>query len=157
MSDETTLVGVDGCPGGWLCVVQRGTVLSAMVVDSIADALLRFEPTLLMVDIPIGLMDSGSRECDLLARQMLKPKRHASVFNTPVRAVLVAETYAAANALHREVDNGRGMSAQSFAIMPKINEVDQLLRDLPVVTTKQLQLWEQFRTSAPVTLRAASR
>ncbi len=128
---EPVLVGADGCPGGWLCVVQRGSEIAAIVVPSIADAIDRFKPTLLMVDIPIGLTDSGPRECDLEARRQLRPRRASSVFPAPVRAVLRAETYAEVNALHRAADNGKGSSAQAFAIVPKIREVDDLLCRTP--------------------------
>jgi predicted RNase H-like nuclease len=82
------------------------------------------------VDVPIGLMDRGSRACDQIARQQLKPHRHNSVFSAPIRAVLEATSYLDACATRQRID-GVSMSKQAYAIVPKIREVDELLRRRP--------------------------
>ena len=41
-----------------------------------------------LVDIPIGLPDSGRRECDLAARKLLGPRRGTSVFTGARRPAL---------------------------------------------------------------------
>jgi predicted RNase H-like nuclease len=52
--------------------------------------------TLITIDIPIGLPDTGSRAADHAARVAVGP-RWQSVFLTPIRAALEAPTYAEAN------------------------------------------------------------
>jgi predicted RNase H-like nuclease len=82
-----------------------------------------------LIDIPIGLQDDGKteRQCDLDARAMLKPKRHSSVFPVPCRQAVDADTYAAASKINKKI-TGRNLSRQSWAIVPKIREVDELLQ-----------------------------
>ena len=86
-----------------------------------SDEGVRFVPTfaemvaqrfdLALVDIPIGLLDSGPRACDIEARQLLGPRR-SSVFPAPSRALLAATAY-------------RGQcSVQLWNILAKIREVD---------------------------------
>jgi predicted RNase H-like nuclease len=83
------------------------------------------------IDIPIGLPDRvarGGRAADRQARELLKPRRHASVFTTPPRAVLQAREYEEANELHRAHSEGEaGMSRQAYGILPKIADVDDLM------------------------------
>lgn len=50
-----------------------------------------------------------------------------SVFPAPARAVLDASDYEAAKRRSREVTGGKAVSKQTFAIVPKIREVDALL------------------------------
>lgn len=82
------------------------------------------------IDIPIGLPDTGSRLCDQEARRLLRA-RASSVFPAPLRGVLNAPNYAAANALSRSA--GTGLSQQTFALIPKIREVDQALLRSPAL------------------------
>jgi predicted RNase H-like nuclease len=65
--------------------------------------------TVLGIDIPIGLPESGPRLADALARQVLG-SRASSVFSTPIRAALEAEPYAEANALAHD-ERPRRLSA----------------------------------------------
>lgn len=83
------------------------------------------------VDMPIGLPDglpksADTRACDDLARRELGPRR-ASVFAAPPRAVLDAADHAEANARSKRV-SGRGLSVQSWNLVPRIREVDAWLR-----------------------------
>jgi len=84
-------------------------------------------PDLLTLDIPIGLMSSGSRECDVAARRMLGQPRGRSVFTAPIRPMLAASSYSDACTIGRRIE-GRALSKQAWAILPKIREVDALLR-----------------------------
>lgn len=54
------VAGLDGCPDGWVVVV----------------------------DSPIGLTAAGQRTCDRAARATLGRPRGSSVFSAPVRSVL---------------------------------------------------------------------
>ena len=121
------IAGVDGCPAGWLCIAERGGTLRA-TVHATAAALLHAQrdAVVVAIDVPIGLADAGPRACDVEARRLLGPRR-SSVFPAPVRAALDARDYREACALGVAAD-GRGLSRQTHAILPRIREVDALLR-----------------------------
>jgi predicted RNase H-like nuclease len=119
--------GVDGCRAGWLCVHNRDSNIEGEVFTTF-QRLLHSLPrsTLIAVDIPIGLPTSGDRACDRMARRFLGAPRASSVFPTPVLAIARETDYQTACAKHREID-GRALSRQAFAILPKILEVNELL------------------------------
>ncbi len=127
----TTGIGVDGCRGGWFYFSLGAKASSYGFVETAADILeLRTPDTCILIDIPIGLPESKaeSRVCDQAARELLRPKRSSSVFSTPCRQALSADSYAAAVAINRAV-LGIGLSKQSWAIADKIGEIDALLRE----------------------------
>lgn len=71
------------------------------------------------VDMPIGLPAAGDqRTCDTLARKRLG-RRASCVFPAPPRDLLYAAVY--------EEVRYRGLSLQSFYLLPKIRELDALL------------------------------
>jgi len=119
-----SVVGVDGCGEGWATVRHsEDGALEVKVIESLRE--LAPLPDAIAIDIPIGLTDSGPRECDVLARGMIGP-RGSSVFPAPVRAVLECEDYELANARSREVQD-KGITRQTFAIVPKIRSVEDAL------------------------------
>ena len=130
----SVVCGVDGCRRGWICVsldLSNGEV-SAQVFES-AEALFgEGASAVIGIDIPIGLPDVHPRKCDHIARKLVGP-RASSVFPVPVRAALNAKSYeAACDASENKC--GRRLPQQTYAILPKIREVDTLLRsssDLP--------------------------
>lgn len=83
----------------------------------------------ILIDIPIGLHGRHPEErlCDKLARTVLRPHRGSCVFPAPSRCALQCQTYAQASQHNRDC-TGRGLSKQSFAILPKIREVDDYLK-----------------------------
>ena len=126
------VAGVDGCKTGWLCVAKDiDTGLITSEVFSNAQLLLqnKLGPSVTAIDIPIGLTEAGQRQCDIEARQLLGPRR-SSVFPAPIRPALQACTREQADAIGRGID-GRGVSAQSFAIYSKIRDVEQILCEHP--------------------------
>ena len=137
--DGFTAYGVDGCPAGWLAVVVRPKGgMCWRVVDAV-DELVRMadEADRIFVDIPIGL-PAGRRErmCDQAARSMLGRPRGSSVFRTPVREVFEATDFAEAGKISRRLTaikggKGKAVTKQTFAIVPKISQVDRLLRSCP--------------------------
>jgi predicted RNase H-like nuclease len=123
------IVGVDGCPGGWVAVRVDPTLGRwEATVHGRFEELLAAEAgaPAIGVDIPIGLPWEGPRACDREARRRLGPRR-ASVFPAPSRRFLAL---VAATATHREAnatawrDLGHGVGAQLFNIVAKIREVD---------------------------------
>lgn len=121
------MLGVDGAPGGWLVAELTNTTLSFTFAESLAESVERLhsgEVLVLAVDMPIGLSSSGNRPADRLARERLGPRR-STFFPTPIRSMLDFEVYADANA-HSKATIGAGLSKQSWNLLPKIREVDQL-------------------------------
>ncbi len=122
----TWVAGVDGCRAGWIVVLlqQTGRTWTHQVTlcPTFADVLaLDPTPAVIAIDIPIGLLDKlqpGGRECDRQARQLLG-RRASSVFTPPTRSMLHATRYTQVRKF--------GLSIQSFNILPKIREVDQLM------------------------------
>jgi predicted RNase H-like nuclease len=131
------VAGVDGCRVGWVVVLRSqslGTCL-ARVVDSFSALLnLPEAPSVIAVDIPIGLLETstpGGRDCEVLARRLLRGKP-SSVFSAPTRAALQAfrsvPEYRSVSAANRGTDpRAPGLSRQTFCILPKIDEVDAAL------------------------------
>ena len=122
-------IGIDGCRRGWFFAHFDGSKLNAGISESLPEIIdAAKDGATIMVDIPIGLRDDTPlpRSCDTAARKMLGPGRASSVFPAPIRSILREPTYADASAKSRELI-GKGISQQSFAIIPKIREADELL------------------------------
>src|SRR5690349_2429275 len=125
------IAGIDGCRCGWLCLTSDLTTgnVQAQVLPSISDLLsLNPQPSLVMIDIPIGLTDSGPRDCDLDARIWLKQPRCCSVFPAPIRPMLAASNYSEACEIGQNTC-GKRLSRQAWGIVPKIREIDTFLRE----------------------------
>ncbi len=124
-------IGVDGAKSGWIAV-WRGQSGLAWRVHGDARGLVnaRRHAAVIAVDVPIGLSDHGGRPAEREARRFVGGRRACSIFSTPVRGILDARTQPEASRRHRDID-GRGFGAQSFAILPKIREWDDLLRGDP--------------------------
>ena len=122
------VIGVDGCPGGWLAVAYdvEARTLTPAVHRSFVELLAAYpDAERIGVDIPIGLVEGGPRRADLEARKVLGPRRN-SVFPAPDPRIVTAPTYEEANSRARSI-TGRGVSRQAFAIFPKIVDVDRTL------------------------------
>lgn len=122
------VVGVDGCPGGWLAARYEPSsveltyrVFSSFqqVLDSYPDA------ACIAVDIPIGLSDGPPRICDVEARRALGPRR-SSVFPAPQIRLIGISSYPEALVLSRTL-YAKGISRQAFGIYPKIAEVNEIM------------------------------
>jgi predicted RNase H-like nuclease len=122
------LVGLDGCRGGWLAVIQAGqTSPVARIFSSFAGLLESLPDTSIIgVDMPIGLATDGPRACDIEARSRLGERR-SSVFPAPLRCCLVAASYAQACRLRMKAE-GKRMSLQAYGILAKVREVDTAIR-----------------------------
>jgi predicted RNase H-like nuclease len=122
-------IGIDGCASGWMYFRFDGEVGTFGVAETLGE-IVSAAPAdaCALIDMPIGLRARGKSErgCDLAARALLGPRR-ASVFPAPCRPVLTAKTYAEALARTRRL-TGRGLSRQSWNLVPKIREADALVR-----------------------------
>ena len=121
------IAGVDGAPEGWAVVVCDDHLENpkGYFVTQLVD--LPRDLTVAAIDVPLGLPERGNREAARLARKALGEPRRRSVFPSPMRAVLGAGSWAEACAIAERVD-GRRISKQTFAILPKIVEADELVR-----------------------------
>lgn len=123
-------VGVDGAKDGWLAVWEGKEGLEFKVYAS-AQSLCEAHPdAVIAVDIPLGLSDHGPRAADEAARRLVGSRRASSIFSSPVRGILDARSQPEASTRHRVID-GRGFGAQSFAILSKIREWNDLLLASP--------------------------
>ena len=117
MDETDDTVGIDGCKAGWIIASTRGVVVRATLqLEGIA---------LVGIDMPIGLLDGPPRACDVAARKYLE-RAGSSVFPAPPRAVLAHRDYREALAVARAV-TGRGISKQTFNIVPKVAALDLLI------------------------------
>lgn len=125
-SIPTTIAGIDGCGSRWLAIAQepgrRQYVAKVLETEELAAQTW----DLIAIDIPIGLPDCGRRAADLEARKFIQP-RGSSVFPTPIRPALTARTWEEGCDITRAAD-GRGISRQTFAILPKVRDIDHHFR-----------------------------
>ncbi|MBD8081061.1 DUF429 domain-containing protein [Chryseobacterium caseinilyticum] len=123
------LIGIDGCKFGWVAVSMKSD--TADLFKSLAD-LINFYPedSMFMIDMPVGLpnVDLKERNCETIARKILSKKRKPSVFSVPCREAVYALSYEEANQVNKEKIK-KGISKQSWGIVQKIREVDQLLQN----------------------------
>lgn len=127
------VLGVDGCPGGWIGVRLGTEPPQAYVAESIADLLSFAAPPVqcLAIDMPIGLPDHGPRAAEGEVRREL-PGRTSSVFSTLVRPAYAADSYEAGQVIQRAA-TGKGFSQQSWGLRHKILQVDGFVRSDPGV------------------------
>ena len=126
------LAGIDGCKDGWICVALD-TVSGSLSGSVLATGEIpRQRWDLAGIDIPIGIPDHGRRDADREARALLGWPRCSSVFPCPIRPALAARSWEEACAITQAAD-GRRVQRQTFAILPKIREIDELMRGDPAL------------------------
>lgn len=124
-------VGVDGCPGGWFYIALNERHEWSCSVLPTLNKLIETLPQaqLILIDMPIGLRESGKAEraCDRAARKLLGRARSSSVFPVPVRDVLQVADYDEAKKINRRL-TGKGITMQTWNILPKLRELDELMQ-----------------------------
>jgi len=123
---NVSLAGVDGGRGQWLAAVLDGDEVSWRLVPTFKDLYDDTTLTVIAIDVPIGLPESGRRACDIEARAQLGA-RGSSVFAAPVRPVLACATYAQARSVLAAL-GGASMSAQAFGIVNAVRDVDSCVQ-----------------------------
>jgi predicted RNase H-like nuclease len=128
ISDEV-FVGVDACRSGWIALRGSQTPMSmlTMSLHHNANDLVRATSiaSIVGVDMPIGLSESGLRACDGRARAVLG-RRGCTLFNAPTRILFDVSDFSVALALSRAA-TGRGLSIQSFNLLARIADLDRAL------------------------------
>jgi predicted RNase H-like nuclease/predicted enzyme related to lactoylglutathione lyase len=121
------VAGVDLARGALAVVVlEENRVVEAFRCEAFADALL-VDADVIGVDLPIGIPENSPRPADLAARRFVGP-RASSVFATPLRRILEAETYEQARLVATEL-TGKSISAQAYALRRRILELDEYAID----------------------------
>ena len=121
-SEVVRAIGIDGCPGGWVCATRTGV----HVVSNLAEVFAHLDDsTLVGVDMPIGLPTTGVRTSDRHARAFLT-KRASTIFSTPPRDLIDFVDYAVANTTSKE-RHGRGIAKQAFHLFRRIRELDNMM------------------------------
>ena len=113
-------VGVDACRAGWFAVLLGGDGPEFRVCESFAEVWAwAGQGARLFVDIPVGLPAEGTRRADREARQALPAHLKSTLFNTPVRRAVYAESKEEARRINRQL-SGKSLSEQSLGIMKKL-------------------------------------
>ena len=125
------LAGVDGIKDQW-CVVLANPESEELLpprIGNFQDVLnLPENPTIVAVDLPIGLPDvtlPRGRTCDRIAREIIGP-RAPSVFSPIGRKGLQGKSRAEADRLQRSA-GGIGIGAQAWGLRNKLLEVNALM------------------------------
>ncbi|MGI9603144.1 MAG: DUF429 domain-containing protein [Acidimicrobiales bacterium] len=116
------VAGIDGARFGWVACVTTtsGGSLRFATGATLADVW-DTSWSVVAIDVPMGLPARDRRPADAEARSILGPRR-SSLFPTPVHATLGAGDYADALARSRAAC-GRGLSRQSFHLLPGVREL----------------------------------
>jgi predicted RNase H-like nuclease len=119
MGADDAVLGVDGCPGGWVGALVRGSE-TTWYVGQLA-SLLTLPAAVVAIDIPLALpVDGRRRACEVAARARLGNQR-SSVFFAPPVGVLAARSHAEASERSRAAGSV-GVSIQTWNIVAKIAE-----------------------------------
>jgi predicted RNase H-like nuclease len=122
---KAMLAGIDGYKNGWVAAIElRPGETVVRAYPNFRSILGDGSITLVVIDIPIGLLDRGARTCDVEARRLLGRARGSSVFPSPIRTMLDADTWDEA-CRRRVQQEGKKCSKQVAGILPKIREVDE--------------------------------
>ena len=121
--------GIDISRGAWVAVViDDDGLVGAHYAKTLTElSVVLAQVDTITIDVPIGLSDTTVRACDSQARHHLGVRR-SSLFMTPIRAALEAETHAQASAINRAA-TGQGISIQAYGLRHKIAETHQFLAE----------------------------
>jgi len=119
------VIGLDAHKRGWIGItLEDGRFSRAAHFRDFTEVIAAsVDASVITVDIPVGLPESGYRAADRLARKFVGAL-HPSVFLIPPRAVMEQPSYAAALEVCRELTGG-GTSKQAYGLRTKIFEVQR--------------------------------
>jgi predicted RNase H-like nuclease len=136
----TKIAGVDGCKAGWIAVTATPESFDrpeVKIFESVAALICELAPkSLIAIDMPIGLPEraiKGGREPDWAAREFLGLQR-GSIFPVPSRRAVYAceHGFVPVCAIAQDTsDPPKKPSRQLFGILPRIRQVDEILRQKP--------------------------
>jgi len=100
--------GVDGYKRGWIAVWLDDDLRAGWELIDNTDRLAALDTSMVMIDIPIGLPDTGYRGCDLAARRLLGAAAPRVFLGLRRPLLQYLDDYAAANAWCKS--NGKGLA-----------------------------------------------
>ena len=145
------IAGVDGCKGGWIAVYEDtdSGKLDCRVKETFEKVMAHPDLSTVAVDMPIGLCDEKEgRACDKAARDVLG-ERSRSIFPAPTAGVVdlysrmtvekrrEQAAYELAKRENKKLTgsgrekDGKGLTKQTWALVPKIAEVASYLEGSP--------------------------
>jgi predicted RNase H-like nuclease len=118
-------IGVDWASGCWVVVaINDAESVEITTEPAFLNVWHHYrDADTILVDVPIGLSKTPSRECDEAAQDFLRDRR-SSVFDIPCRRAVETRDYCKA----RE-RNGGSLGSQSWWLLPQIREVDIFLKE----------------------------
>jgi predicted RNase H-like nuclease len=122
-----TVIGVDGCPGGWIAAIWQGDRIHLKLFElgKFSD-ILDEDAAMIAVDMPIGFPSLYGRKADIAARKFMKP--HGSrVFPVPCRDAVHAVNYTEAIRLNKLHSKGVSIPPVTNAIRPRMQEIDKVI------------------------------
>ncbi|NTE04372.1 DUF429 domain-containing protein [Agrobacterium tumefaciens] len=120
-------IGIDGCRYGWVTACYESETVE--LFKNIAEVWAYFGKDCdFLIDIPLGLPSAKipNRTCEQEARAILPKGRKSSLFPVPCREAFATDSYSEANEINKRILN-KGLPKQTWFIMPKIQELDELL------------------------------
>jgi len=125
--------GLDGCKAGWVMTrISSDGEIQTKFIDSLEALADHPGITIALIDIPIGFPLNRYRRCDVLSRSLLKPRRHHSIFYTPIKSAVFAESYR--DACDRNFEKtGKKISLQAYHIGKKIRETYHFMKKHPQI------------------------
>lgn len=124
---------MDACKAAWAGIALSDGAAHLYFATAVGDlaeqARVAGPLDVIAIDMPIGLPDTGRRQADVLARELVGPRR-ASVFMTPVRAAVEEEDYATATGVNVRLA-GEGIPRQAHGLRARILQVDRWVRHSP--------------------------
>ena len=127
MNDDVAVIGVDGCPAGWIAIIWQGNQIRAKLFELGTFAnILGEEAAMIAVDMPIGFPDIYGRNADIEARKVMLPFG-SRVFPVPCREAVHASNYTEAIRLNKLRSNNVSIPPVTNAIRPRMQEVDHVM------------------------------
>ncbi|MFT3988481.1 DUF429 domain-containing protein [Aestuariivirga sp.] len=121
----SSVIGVDGCPVGWIAVIWNEAVTHRLC-RTFAEVL-ALEAAIIAVDMPIGFPAREGRQAEKDVRKRLGA-RQSSVFAVPTRAAVACAGYREACTANLEASHPpKKISKQIFHLFPKMREIDALM------------------------------
>jgi predicted RNase H-like nuclease len=122
-----SVIGVDGCPGGWIAAIWEGDKLKTKLFELRQFVEILDEPAaMIAVDMPIGFPENYGRSADREARKALLPFG-SRVFPVPCREAIHAANYTEAIRLNKLRSDGVSIPPVTNAIRPRMQEIDKLM------------------------------
>ncbi len=124
---DMDVAGIDRWRGGWMVADYDGEQMSLWEtadIDHLTQRLSGHQSV--AIDMPIALAIEGRRDAEAAVRAVLGASAR-SVFTSPTRAAVEAETQQFATEINR-AHGGPGISAQAFGLFGSIKELRAALR-----------------------------